>query len=96
MLCRKIRNLRASLLVSDVEYVVRLLYQLCAHIFAPDKILQNLEQGDSSVFLLCFFQEVRSLLLLGPKESLTRFPMNNRVLDPSLPRTSNRGLRLPV
>ena len=54
---------------SDVEYVVRLLYQHCAHIFAPDKILQNLEQGDTSVFLLCF-------LLLGPKESLTRFPMN--------------------
>ena len=72
--------MRASLLVSDVEYVVRLLYQRCAHIFAPDKILQNLEQGDTrlSVFLLCFFQEVRSLLLLGPKESLTRFPMNFR------------------
>ena len=57
---------------SDVEYVVRLLYQHCAHIFAPDKILQNLEQGDTSVFLR-FFQEVRSLLLLGPKESLQDF-----------------------
>ena len=68
--------MRASLLVSDVEYVVRVLYQRCAHIFAPDKILQNLEQGDTSVFLLCFIQKVRSLLLLGPKESLTRFPMN--------------------
>ena len=62
---------------SDVEYVVRLLYQHCAHIFAPDKILQNLEQGDTSVFLLCFFQEVRSLLLLGPKESLQDFQWIN-------------------